>query len=969
MNVLRATAVLAATAFACVLALILLLAVPAQARSGGDEYAKSSRRALMDASRPPIEPLLIRPLEAGFPPSVCVSLPTSFINANEIEPESDPSPMQNESSIAANPRDPRFLIASAVDYRAGQSAWVYVSTDAGRTWTNTNLGKPSGLKFIVGNDPSVAWDADGRGYLVYGGFDSTRTTGENGVFISTTTDNGTTWTKHIPVILHKGVMTKDSAFEDKYYISVDNAHASPYKGHLYIPWKRVYDRDSSTQIVITKSTDHGATWSAPKRVSTVLTGKSLDTTFGQSFPIAATGPKGEVYVAWNYGPLHSIGFAASTDGGQTWSAPRNVISYEWLGVAMNTGSQFNHTLKGGTRVESYPSLVVDTTNSPRRGWLYLSWAADRVPNVYFSRSTDGGATWSSPRIVHSDTLNDQFWQWMAVDGTNGDLAITYLDSRDDPENRMSRTYVSISRDGGSTWTDRAVGDAGSDIRRNPFGNRTLSGVFAGDYSGCAFIAGKVYPSHVDMRNTYPLISDNDVYTAVVNINAPMPVQNFSAKTIVSRPYLISLQWTPPTKRVFGEALAATEFKHLIVRDGRLWRVVDGSVSSVEDDSLPPYTAHDYEIFVSMNATADTSVARSVRGYAGGAPQPLGGALLRVSNDTTGAVLEVRTPSLRADSINALVNLSAVRVYIDSTTYQSFPVSSVDTARVLTFRLPVAQPGYYDLRVAIADDQGKLSDLSSPLTRYIGPLYTEYRDNFDADVPAKYLRRGNWNVSSAFSLSPKNAFTESPGTLYSGLARDTMQFFPMRNIAPDGLLLSFAHAAIIDKSDTAFVEYAMYREDPAHEEWKSLAWFNRTLFAEWQNAELNAADWRTEVLRVPVPVDSAVTVRVRFKSNIVTNADGWYIDNLSAGAAVNSVTDRDDHTFAVAPNPATDYIVVSTGVAATADVYSLAGERVAHQVLDQAGTIRLSTEEWPSGSYMVVLRSSGGHASSIVHVLH
>lgn len=947
----------------------VILYLPASGRSGGDDDGRSSRRLLMDASRPSVEPAFLRPLGEGFPPSVCIAQPTSFLNVNLIEPETDNSPMQNESSIAANPRDPRYLIASAVDYRAAQSAWVYVSSDAGRTWKNINLGKPTGMNFIVGNDPSVAWDAEGRGYLVYGGFDAKRTSGENGVFMSVTTDNGTTWTKHLPVILHTGVMTKDSAFEDKYYISIDNAHASPYKGHLYIPWKRVYDRDSSTQIVITKSTDRGATWSVPKRVSTVLTGKSLDTTFGQSFPIAATGPKGEVYVAWNYGPLRSIGFASSLDGGATWSAPRNVITYEWLGVAMNTGSQFNHTLKGGTRVETYPSLVVDTTSSPRRGWLYLSWAADRTPNVYFARSTDGGASWSTPRIVHRDTTNDQYWQWMAIDGTSGDLAVTFLDSRDDPENRMSRAYVSISRDGGDTWTDRPVGDAGFDIRRNPFGSSSLSGVFAGDYSGCAFIAGKVYPSHVDMRNTYPVVADNDVYTAVVNVNAPMPVENLRARTIVTRPSVIDLSWTAPAKRVFGEMLSAADFRLVIHRDGKPWRVVDGSVTSIEDDSLVAYTEHTYDIIVAMKASADSSVVRSVTGYAGGAPQPLGGSLLGVKNDTTMARLEITTPSLRADSVNPLVNMAFVRVYTDSAAWTDIPVKSLDTARNLVLTLPVSRQGYYDLRIAIGDDKGNLSTRSDVVTRYIGAITTDHRDAFDSDVQAKYLRRGGWTATDEFSLSPRNSMTESKHMQYSGLARDTIQFFPVRNGSADGLPISFAHAAIIDKSDTAFVEYAMYREDPAAQEWKPLAWYNRTLSAEWQNAELTQADWRTEVLRAPVARDSIVSLRLRFKSNIVTNADGWYVDDLAVGASVNAVTDEDSHSFVVTPNPSSDHLVVWSPVDATLDVYSMRGELLSSHTLTAGTALTVPTVDWASGSYVLVLRGSAAPVSKVLHVLH
>lgn len=156
---------------------------------------------------------------------------SDFANINLIEPEQDNSPMQNESSIAINPLNPRQMIASAVDYRANQSAWVYVSSDAGRSWRNISLGKPNYPRWTAGNDPSVAWGPDGTAYVVYGAFDrSTPPTGENGVFLARSTDGGQTWQSHIPIILHLGRMTADSAFEDKYYVSVDHCSTSPYRG-------------------------------------------------------------------------------------------------------------------------------------------------------------------------------------------------------------------------------------------------------------------------------------------------------------------------------------------------------------------------------------------------------------------------------------------------------------------------------------------------------------------------------------------------------------------------------------------------------------------------------------------------------------------------------------------------------------------------------------------------------------------
>lgn len=221
------------------------------------------------------EPMMLVPEGEKPNPSLFDNIPAS-VDANGTDI------IQNESSIAVNPVDPLNLISSAVDYRNSSSTWVYISNDGGRTWINKNLGKvyPG---WTSSNDPSVTYDRSGTGYLVYGGFgnissDSTVLFGENGVFMSKTTDGGTTWKTHIPVIAHRGLQTLDSTFEDKYYITSDNSITSPYEGHLYIPWKRVTPRDSATQIVLSKSTDKGDTWSAPIAISPRISGSSEGTT-------------------------------------------------------------------------------------------------------------------------------------------------------------------------------------------------------------------------------------------------------------------------------------------------------------------------------------------------------------------------------------------------------------------------------------------------------------------------------------------------------------------------------------------------------------------------------------------------------------------------------------------------------------------------------------------------------------------
>ncbi|MCX7929962.1 MAG: T9SS type A sorting domain-containing protein [Chlorobi bacterium] len=910
-----------------------------------------------------------RYLEAARPTAVTtkLSLPpillaeqyfeTNFNNINLIEPEQDNSPMQNESSIAINPRNPQQLIASAVDYRAAQSAWVYVSSDGGRSWRNVNLGKPNLPRWTAGNDPSVAWSPDGIAYVVYGAFNrSTPPTGENAVMIARSTDGGTTWQAHIPIIMHTGTMTADSAFEDKYYISIDHATHSPYRGRIYVPWKRVIDRDSSTQIIVTWSDDGGTRWHEPVRVSPILPGTSLDTTFGQSFPLVATGPNGEVYVVWNSGTQRGIGFARSTDGGRTWSAPRLIHTYQWLGETKFTGTQYNHTLKGGTRVETYPSLVVDTvSSSPRRGWLYLTWAADRVPNVYFSRSTDGGQTWSPPRILHSDTTGDQFWQWIALDGTSGDLAVMWLDSRDDLDNRYSRVYVAYSSDGGETWWERPVSDTSFDIRRNPFSGGGLSGVFAGDYNGCAFWNGIIHPSSVDMRNATTNVFDSDVYSARIVVRAPEPVRNFRAVTIADDPRRIELSWQPPRARSFGQPLSPNDVRILLLRNDTLLAQLDGIATQYTDSNLPPYSVHRYTAFAV--AGGDTSSPRWAIGYAGGAPKPGIAAVIDVRNGRSAAldaIVRARMPTRRADGVTPLVNLARVAVLLDGTEHSQHTVRLSDTGAIVELPITVPERGYWRISVAAIDRDGNRSDTSVTVLAYIGPVESRDADSFDGERLRRYLVGGGWALTDEFAHSMPRSLTESPRRDYTTIQRDTIVLFPVR-AERDTVVLTFFTAAFVEERDSAIVEYTTDGQ-----RWEHVLTLNRAKYSEWSDGVRSTADWKLMSIRVAIPsAPTDVTFRFRFRSNLSIQDDGWYIDDLVINAASSSNVESRNADIRCYPNPTTGIAVVEEILPTVhVSVYSVAGLQIEVPIERTASGAVLDMRMLARGVYFVRLDDSG-----------
>jgi len=845
-----------------------------------------------------------------------------FLNINmTLDEPGEVNRMQNESSIAYNPTDPTNLIGSAVDYRDNSSTWVYVSWDGGKTWVNKNLGKPfEGWQST--NDPSVAFDMDGTGYLVYGGFGKMDDNynvmvGENGVFIAKSTDKGVSWKAHIPIILHTGSQTLDSTFEDKYYIQVDNSPSSPYFKHLYVPWKRVTPRDSATQIVISKSTDKGETWSIPVAVSPRKPGSSEDTTYGQSFPLATTGPNGELYVVWNDGIEHGVGFAKSMDGGKTFTQPRIIFHYNIFGITkFLEGQGWRHSLKGKVRAETYPVIACDISNSKYKGNLYLTWAGDSIPNIYFSKSTDKGETWSSPVMVHSVEKNDQFWQWMAIDPTSGNIAVMYLDSRNDSTNLLYEAYVSLSTDGGDTWIDRPASDYASDLRLNPF----LGNAFAGDYSGCTFYDGIIYPSWVDMRNAENDIRDNDVYTSLINTRAPMPVENFTIKVLFDEPTKLQLNWENPTLRSFGQPLSIGEYQIIILRNDNYLTTLSKGENQYLDEGLTPFEKYDYAIYV--KAGKDSSIARYNSSYPGGAKQPDAPIILASENlwePSNGVKLQIQLPSKRADGQTPLIYMNKLIIYRDSVQIKELDVNPQDTSKILEIEDLTQIRGYYKYFAKVMDSYQNVSQESNHYVAYAGKIIelseiNAFYENFDGDLP-KYYIGGKWNKTDEFAYSLPYSFTESPYNNYTNNQKDTFLLFPMQ-AANGSVHIQFYNAAILEPKDTAVVEYSIDN---------GKTWSNRFVnsdsnnfnarysyddYSYWKDGVLDEKDWRVENLYL-YNLNSPFLLRFRFAANTFKMEKGWFIDELTISNKTVEVSEFSNN-INIYPNPVREYLNIYLG---------------------------------------------------------
>ncbi len=171
-------------------------------------------------------------------------------------------------------------------------------------------------------------------------------------------------------------------------------------GNIYMAWED--ETANNSNILFRRST--GATFlptSAPKQVSDSA---------GCSFnPVMAVDAAANINIVWEDSPdcrfrTSNISFSRSTDGGITFSTPTN------LSATMNTA------------LFSVPQIAVDTA-----GNINVVWESDTGNlAIWFSGSSDGGATFSLPKIVSTSNTGGSVNPQIAVD-KNGNINVVWED--------------------------------------------------------------------------------------------------------------------------------------------------------------------------------------------------------------------------------------------------------------------------------------------------------------------------------------------------------------------------------------------------------------------------------------------------------------------------------------------------------------------------------------------------------------
>ncbi len=641
---------------------------------------------------------------------------SSIISSESMPPTDSPdvpvttatNTTQSEASIFVSPLNDMVVLNSnnSSDFPVTQifGASGFFSTDGGLTWA----GSVNGTGGPNSGDPAVVIGLNGNFYNNY-----IADNGGNGTAYST--NNGATWT-HVQVAPNPGSLA------DKNHMWIDNSPSSPYEGNLYASWTD-FGGPTDAEIMVSRSTDNGLTWSARVAISTAVSAGSHN----QGVNIQ-TGPNGEVYAFWaiydSWPSLETaIGFAKSTDGGATWlPAVRAITNIRGIRSQASGGG-----LLGGKdmRCASFPTGAVSMQN----GHLYVTWTNIGVPgvntgterDVYVSKSTDGGSTWGTAVRVNQDAPNnakDQWFPWIACDPVTGFLVVAFYDSRDHASNDMADTYVAISRNGGADWEDFKVSDAAWSGDGSGTG---FSANYAGDYIGISARNGKVYPVWADRRSAGGrlsvwvspfLLADPD------DPNAPTGVSSYSDFTT---PTSIDLSWTNPTTLVNGDPIGP--FVVRILRDGSQIAEITppqntytDNGSSTDGGGLTTYQQYSYELFTRLLANDSLSSGTSTAWHAGGSPFPGAPTGPSATVDTVQASISWTNPTTQADG-TPIHDLAGIEIWRNGSLIDS--VGPTTTNYVDT-----PPPGFvysYQLRAYNSLDPRRYSATTAGVGGYVGQV--------------------------------------------------------------------------------------------------------------------------------------------------------------------------------------------------------------------------------------------------------
>jgi hypothetical protein len=436
----------------------------------------------------------------------------------------------------------------------GLSGYAF-STDGGQNWTDGGAPPTLGTGIITRGDPWM--DNNGSGTFYYANLAVDGSGASLGVSVHRGHFSGGSfvWDDVKAFDAPANATSPESDFYDKEaLVSGKNAN----RNDAYVSLTNFQELCGNPQfgfgqIEVWRTHDGGASWqgpaiAGPEAPDSVADCGNSGTLQQSSAP--AVGPKGEVYVAWQYGPTFlstgaitddaDIVIAKSTDGGATFAptvkvadiyTSRNNPPIGYNRARVNDHPRVDVALTGknkGRVYVTYYSSVASVGNPPATTQVLIDI------QTYLTWSDDGGATWSSPVEIGgpipakpADVGAIKRWWPDVTVGPGGEVHVVYLEERATqltanpsdtecirtidggtrvgPYSSLVDTWWTYSKDGGASFSMPLKLSSGTSFWCTPSGN-PISNIRPnmGDYIDAQAGPGlKVYGLWADGRDSGP----------------------------------------------------------------------------------------------------------------------------------------------------------------------------------------------------------------------------------------------------------------------------------------------------------------------------------------------------------------------------------------------------------------------------------------------------------------------------------
>jgi hypothetical protein len=379
-------------------------------------------------------------------------------------------PVINTSNIDAevhaliNPADSTNIVVSPIRQGTfGLSVPVYYTKNFGSSWSKSafNAMPPAaGSLTIGGGDPVFTADKNGRLYFSWIDLHVKNMSTDTihwGLYWAWSDDKGQTWTKPANnqityAQMVSATQTYTGELADKQWMAADFS-GSQFQNSIYLSYVAIDAVSGAYEMRVRYKRENDTAMSQTY-------GAVSDSSFALvQFGSIAVDNIGRVHVSF-FGTKNNLDYAVyhavSIDGGVTFSSPAKVSDMQ---MPRFSAGQQNVSVTGIDDDRLYPAvyMTADTTNAN----IYITWTANGITtnlmnglDIYFTASTDGGASWSTPKVVNDNADNltsDQFYSSITV-GKKGNVVLAWYDRRDDSLNINTHLYMAESFDGGNSFS-------------------------------------------------------------------------------------------------------------------------------------------------------------------------------------------------------------------------------------------------------------------------------------------------------------------------------------------------------------------------------------------------------------------------------------------------------------------------------------------------------------------------------------